>query len=174
MALRCHNGHENVDGAFFCEQCGEALSGSEGEVARICAACGSPNAPDATTCMNCAATLADLPITPLAAVAACFVVAANGVTFDLSGLHKAIIGRNDPMSEMIAEIDLSAVGGEEAGVSRHHACWRRERERFTIEDLQSVNYTFLNKQRLEPNIPTVLKFGDELRLGRILLRFEGE
>lgn len=173
MALRCQNGHENVDGAFFCEQCGEALGGAQGEAALLCPTCGLPNLPDATTCVNCAAPLAEAQAA-LPPITARLVDIATGTTFDLSDHQEAVIGRNDPTSDMFAEIDLGPLGGEDKGVSRHHARWRRERDTFTIEDLQSVNYTFLNKQRLAPNIPTPLKFGDELRLGRILLRFEGE
>jgi pSer/pThr/pTyr-binding forkhead associated (FHA) protein len=41
-----------------------------------------------------------------------------------------------------------------------------------LEDLNSINFTFLNKQKIAPKTPTPLKDGDEIRLGRIVLRFK--
>ncbi len=174
MALFCQNGHENVDGAFFCEECGIALTSAQTSSARLCPQCGAPNGPEATACAQCGTPLAETTSASLTAGQARLVLVANGIIFDLSDRQEAIIGRSDVTSDMFPDIDLGPYGAEEAGISRHHAHWRRERERFTIEDMASTNFTFLNKQRLDPNVPTTLKFGDEVRLGRIVLRFEGE
>jgi hypothetical protein len=172
MAIRCHNGHDNVDGAFFCDQCGVALDDGSAQMASVCALCGQPNTPGVEVCANCGATL----ITPAASAnrQARLIVVASNVGVDLSTLDEAIIGRSDPAAEVFPEIDLAPYGGEKEGVSRQHARLRCSGDRFTVEDLRSVNYTFLNKQRLEPETPTPLKNGDELRLGRIVLRFEVE
>ncbi len=169
MAIRCRNGHENMDGAFFCEQCGEALDGDTVQAASVCAVCGQPNAPGAEACANCGVALA--PSSGGAARASRLVLA-NGVSFDLSELESVVIGRSDPAAEVFPEIDLAPYGGEKEGVSRQHARLQRSGERFTIEDLHSVNHTYLNKQQLKAETPTPLKNGDELRLGRIILRFE--
>ncbi len=172
MAMVCLNGHENVDGAFFCEQCGAVLDGATVPGARICAVCGQPNAPEVVECANCGTAFAGSAVAAAATVR--LVIPATGADFDLSNLPEAVIGRADPTCDVFPEIDLAPYGGEKEGVSRQHARFRRERDRYTIEDMQSINFTFLNKQRLEANVPTTLKSGDELRLGRIVLRFEAD
>jgi pSer/pThr/pTyr-binding forkhead associated (FHA) protein len=41
-----------------------------------------------------------------------------------------------------------------------------------VEDQDSTNFTFVNRQRLAARTPTPLNDNDELRLGRVLLRFK--
>jgi hypothetical protein len=170
MALRCPNGHENVDGAFFCDQCGVALDGATQSSARVCATCGLPNAPEAEICANCGMPLVARIATESPVVR--LVHLATGQSFALGDQREAVIGRADPTSDVFPDIDLAPIGGEKEGVSRQHARLRRDRDRFTIEDLKSVNFTFLNKQRLDAFMPTPIKSGDEVRLGRVVLRFE--
>jgi pSer/pThr/pTyr-binding forkhead associated (FHA) protein len=80
------------------------------------------------------------------------------------------IGRLDPSSAWFPEVDLTNDGGLEKGVSRYHAkITRRGREVF-IEDLGSVNGTFLNRKKLTPYLSQALKNGDELQLGTLILR----
>ena len=80
------------------------------------------------------------------------------------------IGRLDPVSGSFPEVDLSSDGGLAKGVSRLHAkITRRGREVF-IEDLGSINGTLLNRKKLAPYLPRVLKSGDELQLGKLILR----
>jgi hypothetical protein len=80
------------------------------------------------------------------------------------------IGRLDPASAWFPEVDLTSEGGLEKGVSRYHAkITRRGREVF-IEDLGSINGTFLNRKKLTPYLSEALKSGDELQLGTLMLR----
>jgi pSer/pThr/pTyr-binding forkhead associated (FHA) protein len=80
------------------------------------------------------------------------------------------IGRLDPASVWFPEVDLTSDGGVGKGVSRHHAkITRRGREVF-IEDLGSINGTFLNRKKLIPYLSQALKSGDELQLGKLILR----
>jgi serine phosphatase RsbU (regulator of sigma subunit) len=57
-------------------------------------------------------------------------------------------------------------------LSRKHARLIREGGSFFIEDLGSGNGTFLNGKRIESRIP--INHNDRLKLGPLLLRFEGE
>jgi hypothetical protein len=80
------------------------------------------------------------------------------------------IGRLDSARAWFPEVDLTSDGGLEKGVSRHHAkITRRGRDVF-IEDLGSVNGTFLNRKKLKPYLSRRLQNGDELRLGTLVLR----
>ena len=80
------------------------------------------------------------------------------------------IGRLDPANASFPEVDLSSDGGLEKGISRRHAKITRQGTEVFIEDLGSLNGTFLNRKKLTPYFPQVLKSGDELQLGKIVLR----
>jgi pSer/pThr/pTyr-binding forkhead associated (FHA) protein/membrane protease subunit (stomatin/prohibitin family) len=82
-----------------------------------------------------------------------------------------LIGRADPAGGIFPDIDLSQHGGETGGVSRQHARLTVNGAQILIEDLQSMNSTFINKQRLPPNQRLPLTDGDEIRLGRLVLIF---
>ncbi|MGC9400510.1 MAG: zinc-ribbon domain-containing protein [Anaerolineae bacterium] len=88
------------------------------------------------------------------------------------GKNQIIIGREDPVSGIFPEIDLTDHGGDEGGVSRKHARIYTQGGQFYIEDLQSVNYTFVNQQRVMPGQPQPLNNGDEIRLGKVKLTFQ--
>jgi hypothetical protein len=80
------------------------------------------------------------------------------------------IGRLDPASASFPDVDLTSDGGLEKGVSRRHAKVTRRGKDVFIEDLGSINGTFLNRKKLTPYLPQVLNSGDELQLGKLILR----
>ena len=80
------------------------------------------------------------------------------------------IGRLDPASGSFRDVDLSDYGGAEKGVSRRHAKILRREGGLFIEDLGSFNGTFLNHKKLTLYRLEALKSGDELQLGRLVLR----
>ena len=89
--------------------------------------------------------------------------------FEVARLERIVIGRRDPDTGEQPEIDLSAYGAYENGVSRRHASiitWNRG---LYIVDEGSPNGTFLNGERLQPHEPGPLKYGDHVRIGRLVL-----
>jgi len=80
-----------------------------------------------------------------------------------------VIGRRDANSGAAPDLDLTAFGALEKGVSRLHVALRRGDEVLSIIDLDSANGTFLNGQRLASHVPRLLRDGDEIRLGRLVL-----
>jgi hypothetical protein len=72
--------------------------------------------------------------------------------------------------KVVVDVDLSNYGAVEHGVSRRHALLRRQNDTIVVVDLESANSTFLNGQRIIPNEPRILRDGDELRLGRLVVR----
>ena len=80
------------------------------------------------------------------------------------------IGRLDAASATFPDVDLTVDGGLEKGVSRRHARITRQGTDIFIEDLGSVNGTFLNGKRITPYLPHSLQPGDEVRVGRLVLR----
>ncbi len=80
------------------------------------------------------------------------------------------IGRLDPASASFPNVDLTTDGALDKGVSRYHAkIIRRENEVF-VEDLGSMNGTFVNRKKLTPYLPEALRNGDQLQLGKLMLR----
>ena len=80
------------------------------------------------------------------------------------------IGRLDPASASFPDVDLTSDGGLGKGISRRHAKITRRGNEVFIEDLGSINGTFLNRERLKPYLPQTLRSGDELQLGKLVLR----
>jgi pSer/pThr/pTyr-binding forkhead associated (FHA) protein len=82
-----------------------------------------------------------------------------------------VVGRADALSGVAPDLDLDPYAGELAGLSRRHARVLQQEGRCWIEDLNSVNWTYLNHQRLTPDKPAPLNDGDLLRLGNVPLTF---
>jgi pSer/pThr/pTyr-binding forkhead associated (FHA) protein len=99
------------------------------------------------------------------------VVQKSGAAFDLAGKSSALVGREDAPSNSFPDIDLTPFGAEEGGVSRLHARLSQSGDQWSIEDLESTNFTFVNGKRIQPKTPTPLNDGAEIRLGRVALRF---
>jgi len=83
-----------------------------------------------------------------------------------------IIGRSDSDREYLPDIDLAPYGARDQGVSRRHAVLVRFKGQVHIVDLQSVNGTFLNDERLLPEVPYPIQSGDRLRLANLDLAIQ--
>ncbi|NTU84020.1 MAG: FHA domain-containing protein, partial [Chloroflexales bacterium] len=82
-----------------------------------------------------------------------------------------IVGREDPVSNIFPEVDLTPFGGEMGGVSRQHAKITNSGGQWLITDLNSTNYTRLDGTRLEPNSAMPLHDGARVQFGRIVVTF---
>ena len=86
-------------------------------------------------------------------------------------LDKAIhLGRLDPLSDNLPEVDLTDVGGIEKVVSRRHARLLKREGVLIVEDLGSINGTYVNGQKLASYTAEVLKDGDYLQLGKLIIQ----
>jgi pSer/pThr/pTyr-binding forkhead associated (FHA) protein len=88
-----------------------------------------------------------------------------------TGKQTVIVGREDPVSGIFPEIDLEAHDGMNAGVGRQHAKITAQGGQILLEDLGSVNGTFINKQKVLPSQPKPLNNGDELRFGKLVINY---
>ena len=157
-----------------------------------CAACGTQNAPNELYCTACGALLMDnrglgnpddtQPLDRLPAGgeerSAVFedgmVLLINVREFNETlqvrpANHELIIGRQSPNSVMLPDIDLSNYGGDHRGVSRLHAGLRRQATSLLLTDMGSLNYTYVNGQRLHAHEVRVLHDGDDVRFGQLLV-----
>ncbi|GBC81285.1 Oxoglutarate dehydrogenase inhibitor [bacterium HR10] len=84
---------------------------------------------------------------------------------------EVMLGRWDAEHGIFPEIDLDE-DDPEAKVSRRHARIFYREGQFWIEDLGSLNGTFVNRgPRLHPHQPVPLRHGDEIIVGKTFLRF---
>lgn len=83
-----------------------------------------------------------------------------------------VIGREDPISGIFPEIDLTPYGGETGGVSRQHARLTNNNGQWTVTDLHSTNYTRVDGARVEPDVPVAVNNGARLQFGRVTMVFQ--
>ncbi|UCE05691.1 MAG: FHA domain-containing protein [bacterium] len=138
---------ENFDGALYCENCGADLEG-----------------------ILAAENPSEQEFIPVGGPTLKLVLTDTGEEIGLPEKNEILLGREDPVSAVFPDIDTTPYNGEEDGVSRQHAKIFQQGNEYYIEDLDSVNSTFLNKVKLDPNIPSPITNGDELMLGRLKFR----
>jgi len=80
------------------------------------------------------------------------------------------LGRRDPGTGVSPDIDLTAYAGYRQGVSRNHAMLRLRDRVLEIYDLGSSNGTLVNGVRLNAHQPHPLRDGDEVTLGKMVIR----
>jgi len=155
-----------------------------------CPSCGATVGPTDTFCEFCGAALVTLAEAGTTAVAPApqpaptaaapspavgtgprLIVVASGVEIPLPARKEALVGREDPYAGVYPDIDLTPHGGEDAGVSRRHFKLTPSGAQYTIEDLNSTNFTLVNRQRLKPGVPMTISDGDEIRAGNLRLIF---
>jgi hypothetical protein len=81
-----------------------------------------------------------------------------------------VIGRLVPDAGNQPDIDLTPYGGIPQGVSRRHLMITKEGNLLKVTDLGSTNGTYLNGVRLQPRQPRLLRTGDRLSLGQLVIR----
>jgi len=149
-------------------------------VVPTCPACGAEVVEDDKFCSNCGAVLAaeavpapveapPAPAPPPPPAGPRLVVAASGAEIPLPAGGEVLIGRQDPVSGIYPDVDLTPHEGEEGGVSRRHARLILEGGNYFVEDLDSTNFTFVNQQKLAPKPRHQINDGDEIRCGRVAL-----
>lgn len=90
--------------------------------------------------------------------------------FAIDEIIELTIGRRNIDTGEKPTLDLHPYQAAEKGVSRMHALITHRNGSLYVTDRSSPNGTYLNGQRLIPNQPRVLRDGDDLRLGNLLLQ----
>lgn len=161
-------GATNPAGEAFCSNCGVSLLGGSAPASVAPA----PNHQAPVDDQQIAPAPSSVSTAAPAGLLARLIVEADNQEFDLSGKDNISIGREDAVSNIYPDVDLTPHGGEEGGVSRLHAHIFVDSGQYMLEDENSTNFTFLNRQRLAAKTPTPINDNDEIRLGRVLLRFK--
>ncbi len=170
MPIVCKEcGHENPDGAQYCEVCGAALEAPQAQ--------GIPQ--EQNQGQNASATQPAQEQPPQAVeiqqpVAKLLHKSGGGLTgeeFKIVGTEAGvIIGRFDPNKGPV-DVDLSNLK-EAQYVSRHHAkiYYKADEGKWYVEDMGSLNGTFVNNNRITQ--PTEIKDNDEVTFGNAKFVFK--
>jgi pSer/pThr/pTyr-binding forkhead associated (FHA) protein len=111
------------------------------------------------------------PVSPPAALPVlALLVKESGARLSAPRQPEFIIGRSDPVRGIFPDVDVTPAGEDTHGVSRRHARLFYRDGQYFLEDLNSTNFTFLNRQRLQPGQPYPIKDGDEIRVGLLALQ----
>jgi len=162
--LACaHCGTAVDQGARFCPAC-DRLFPRSAPIGLACPHCATTCLPGAEFCEACGAALPPRPY---------LIINESGLRVNIltGDQTSVVVGRADALSGVAPDLDLDPYAGELAGLSRRHARIFVLQDQCWIEDLNSVNWTYLNQQRLTPDQPMPLNDGDLLRLGNVLLTF---
>jgi hypothetical protein len=153
-----------------------------------CTRCGRPNPEDARYCSNCGAPL-ERPGESTSTISlggwdpaepelAEEPVADAGMLEALPAGTALLVVKRGPNagSRFLLDSDLTTAGRhpesdiflDDVTVSRRHAEFYRQGERFTVRDVGSLNGTYVNRERIEES---VLNAGDEVQVGKFRLVF---
>jgi hypothetical protein len=97
----------------------------------------------------------------------------TGISFPLAAGKETTVGRIDPVTGINPEVDLTPVDGKRS-ISRRHARIKREPDGTfsVVEDVGTMNGTFVNGVRLAAGRPVPVASGDTVVFGTIQCRFE--
>lgn len=155
---------------------------SEADRMITCSACGVENTPDSNFCRRCGTRVlapADSPETT-AGFAVKHDEAISPARLDYPSVRGTVLQIHSPVDR---EGEIMALGGDvvtvgrspqsdmfldDVTVSRHHARILIDEDGYTIEDLNSLNGTYVNRKRIERH---QLFDGDELQIGKFKLSF---
>jgi CRP-like cAMP-binding protein len=99
-----------------------------------------------------------------------FEVDGEGTLFAVQG-DETLIGRFDPVTEQMPDVDLTQVDLKRS-VSRRHARLVRTNEGFTLtEEVGALNGTFVNNTKLVTGRPHPVQDGDRVSIGMVKLVF---
>ena len=150
-----------------------------------CPSCGAANAPEARFCSQCGHSLlpdveltgvlssvedtSDRLLNPVDAAVVDALPTGSGLLVVQKGPgagSRFLLDRPEITAGRNAKSDIFF---DDITVSRNHASFKRTGETFTVEDLHSLNGTYVNRERIEST--TLLNDGDEVRIGKYTLLF---
>lgn len=152
---------ENREGSLFCEDCGTSLTDD------VSAVLPTRKLDSASGDLAARATWGTARFGDNATI----IVRVRDVPepIILTPTKETVLGRADMSNPRQPDLDLTPFGALEMGVSRIHAIISRSEDTLTLVDMGSANGTHLNGQRLVPDQPRLLRDGDEIRLGKLVV-----
>jgi CRP-like cAMP-binding protein len=95
---------------------------------------------------------------------------ATGTAFFFSSGDETTIGRADPVTGILPDIDLTPVDTNRSVSRRHAKIIRTGGEYHVLEEVGTVNGTYVNDQRIPTGVPVTIHDGDLLKIGLISMK----
>ncbi|HYM60568.1 MAG TPA: cyclic nucleotide-binding domain-containing protein [Thermoanaerobaculia bacterium] len=95
---------------------------------------------------------------------------ASGNAFFFSKGDETTIGRADPVTGILPDIDLTPVDLNRSVSRRHAKVIRSGAEYHVLEEVGTVNGTYVNDQRIPTGVPVTLHNGDMIKIGLISMK----
>ncbi|MEO6260386.1 MAG: cyclic nucleotide-binding domain-containing protein [Thermoanaerobaculia bacterium] len=95
---------------------------------------------------------------------------ASGTAFFFSKGDETMIGRADPVTGILPDIDLTPVDVNRSVSRRHAKIIRSGDEYFMLEEVGTVNGTYVNDQRIPTGVPVTLHDTDLVKIGLIAMK----
>ena len=95
---------------------------------------------------------------------------ATGSAFFLSTGDETTIGRADPVTGILPDIDLTPVDNNRSVSRRHAKIIHSGDEYHVLEEVGTVNGTYVNDQRIPTGVPVTLHNGDLVKIGLISMK----
>ncbi len=95
---------------------------------------------------------------------------ATGTAFFFSNGDETLIGRADPVTGILPDVDLTPVDNNRSVSRRHAKIIRSGDDYHVLEEVGTVNGTYVNDQRIPTGVPVTLHNGDLLKIGLISMK----
>jgi CRP-like cAMP-binding protein len=95
---------------------------------------------------------------------------ATGSAFFLSTGDETTIGRADPVTGILPDIDLTPVDTARSVSRRHAKIIHAADEYHVLEEVGTVNGTYVNEQRIPTGVPVTIHNGDLVKIGLISMK----
>lgn len=148
-------GHGNAVGSNFCAQCGEKLT-TVSDATRTIPIIAENTRSSAEQSTEVLAAIHDLP-------------AGNALLLVEHGRDSGARYLLDTDESTAGRHPKSDIFLDDITVSRHHCRFTRSREGFFLEDLGSLNGTYVNRALVEK--PARLRQGDQVQIGKFRMVF---
>lgn len=155
-------GAQEPEGTLFCSECGRSLIDSPAQPTNVL--------PFSKPARHALPPMDEYKLEPRAEpVTVTFVIPGTRDQLKIELTDHILVGRADASEDVKPHLDLTQYEGMEKGVSREHAALHMTEKGIVLFDLDSTNGTTLNNNRLPPERPFLLKNGDEVRFGDLLV-----
>src|SRR5437870_4717975 len=94
----------------------------------------------------------------------------SGTSFFFSQGDETTIGRADPVTGILPDIDLTPVDTNRSVSRRHAKIIRSGDDYHALEEVGTVNGTYVNDQRIPTGVPVTIHNGDMLKIGLISMK----
>lgn len=147
-----------------------------------CDSCGAVHPLNTVFCDECGYRLSNMPIEApalrdeiadaelVAPIHLSLLTPDNVNRFECALTTELFIGRTDLTARVRPDVDLSPLNAIAQGVSRRHARLLRSGQAVLVEDLGSINGTFVRGTRLAAHQPHDIQSGDVIQFGRAVLK----